>query len=147
MIGVAVTAAKELGSFECLMDPSSGLPTDKIAIEIRETDPCIRPCVEIHESSHARDLKSVCSNVHSCLKKAGKDESKKDRCLDIYEEDLYAKTVASECKAYTEEEKCMDKRQSRPECKTEKGKSHWTEHSKIMKCYKKCFCKTGRRKK
>ena len=81
------------------------------------------------------------------LKKAGKNESKKDRCLEIYEEVWSGKVVATECKAYTEEEKCMDKRKSRPECKTEEGKSRWTDQSKIMKCYKKRFCNTGRQKK
>ena len=82
------------GTTDCILD-ASGLPTDKVNKEIRESSPCTRPCVEVHESTHERDIKNMCSEVYKCLKKAEKNENKQNSCLDIYEEQLYAKTLVT----------------------------------------------------
>jgi hypothetical protein len=132
----------ELGSVECALN-SEGLPTDKVEKVVRETDPCIRPCVETHEDVHVKDVEPICKQVHGCLKQAGKDIKKQDKCLDTYQEDLLKKVAGStgtECKAYQAEEQCLLKRKSKPECKTKDGQARWTEQLERTKCYRDCFC-------
>jgi len=131
----------ELGSFECELDPKTGLPTEKVVIVVRETDPCIAPCVSAHENVHKNDFAPICQAVHGCLEKAGGDFKKQTKCLDIYETSLKEKSTGDECAAYRTEEECLRKRKSSKECSTEHGRGRWTEQIARTDCYKKCFCK------
>lgn len=130
----------ELGSAECALSPD-GFPTDKVVTENKETNPCTRPCVETHEGSHVKDMNPICKQVHACLKGAGKDIKKQNVCLDAFEAKLSGIGKAdTECKAYKAEEKCLNERKSKPECKTKDGQARWTEQLNRTKCYRACFC-------
>ena len=131
---------KELGSTECALD-DNGLPLDRVAVFVKTTDPCITPCVEVHENVHAKTVLPVCKAVHSCLKAAGNSDAKQAKCLDTYESD-FMKTVAgrqgSECKAYTAEAACLEERKGQKECK---GSTVFAEHKNRVKCYMDCHCR------
>jgi hypothetical protein len=134
----------ELGSVECKLDEKSGLPTDKVQKEIREKDPCTRPCVDTHEEVHVKDFAPICRQVHQCLREARGDTKKTDKCLDTYEADSLAKIAGAEgteCNAYRAEKECMTKREPVMECKTKEGRSRWTAHLARTKCYEECYCR------
>ncbi|HEU4985396.1 MAG TPA: hypothetical protein VFT58_07120, partial [Nitrososphaera sp.] len=134
----------ELGSVECELDLQTGMPTDKVSKEIREKDPCIRPCVDAHETVHVKDIEPICKRVHKCLGEAAGDRKKEDKCLDAYQAESYAKiagAAGTECLAYKAEEQCMKKREAEPECKTKEGRARWTAHVARTKCYQDCYCR------
>jgi len=130
------------GNAECALNLETGWPTNKVIKEIFDTNPCTRPCVDVHESVHVKHITPVCKEVHNCLDKAGSDEKKQDKCLDNYEASSLAKTFGSECEAYKAEEKCLTSRKAKAECKTKEGKSRWEAQMNMVKCYKGCFCST-----
>jgi hypothetical protein len=134
----------ELGSVECELNLETGMPTDKVSKEIREKDPCIRPCVDAHETVHVKDIEPICKRVHKCLGEAAGDRKKEDKCLDTYQAESYAKiagAAGTECLAYKAEEQCMKKREAEPECKTKAGRARWTAHVARTKCYQDCYCR------
>lgn len=133
-------ALGELGSTDCELD-SNGLPTKKVKIEVRDENPCTKPCVEAHERNHAQRMKSVCEEVDRCLKRSGKDDVAQERCLDRYERTLTTEVLDSECTAYKAGQACLRKRRSTRECSTGSGKERWKQHMDMSKCYESCFCK------
>jgi hypothetical protein len=132
--------AGPFGSTECEISLKTGLPTGKVTKEIFDKNPCTRPCVEVHESTHAKNIMPICKDVHKCLDKVGGDTNKQDKCLDNYESDLRAIIPSTECEAYKAEEKCLEKRKTKPECVTTDGKNRWNTQMDMVKCYKDCFC-------
>src|SRR5262249_32618688 len=106
-------------------------------------DPCTRPCVEKHEAIHAADIKPVCRSVADCLKRAGSDRAKQDKCLDTYQATLNGMAVGAagtECKAYTAELTCLADRKSTKECKNGDGPKRWAASVERTRCYHDCFC-------
>jgi hypothetical protein len=130
---------KESGSVECELN-SEGYPTDRITITINETNPCVKPCVEVHEKSHAEDFKPFCKKVHNCIKKSAGDENKIDKCLESYESELVPAIINSECKAYKKGIDCLNKIKSKPVCKSAENKSIWKSRMEREKCYRDCYC-------
>jgi hypothetical protein len=132
----------ELGSAECQLD-DQGMPTSKVVITVNDKHPCTSPCVKEHEEVHAKDQAPVCKKVSTCLSGAGKDDKKRNKCLDDFEKEFMGKTAGNtgtECKAYTAEEKCLTRRKSATECKSDQAQTHWKEHMDRLQCYKKCYC-------
>ncbi len=134
----------ELGSVECELDLKTGMPTDKVSKVILEKDPCIKHCVDSHETVHVKDVEPVCKKGAKCLSEAKSHTKKRDKCLDTYEADLWGKVAGSagtECSAYKAEEECLKKRESAADCKSNEGRSRWSNHLTRTKCYEGCYCK------
>jgi hypothetical protein len=129
---------------ECEIDLSTGLPNGKVVAQIRETDPCARPCVVAHEDVHAAEVAVVCTTVRKCLDSAGADNRKRDRCLDAYEANMWKRIVGpqgTECKAYNAEQKCLHHRLDSKECTSKEGQTRLQSGLARVKCYKECYCK------
>ena|ERR1700752_2189140 len=135
------TGGGPYGNTECEIDLQSGLLTGKVTKEIFDTNPCTRPCVEVHEDVHAKKITPICTATKKCLDIAGGDFKKQDPCLDKFIADMNALTFSTECAAYTAEEECLSKRAKHADCKSKDGKKRWDEQMKMVKCYKGCFCK------
>jgi hypothetical protein len=113
-------------------------------VEIKEQDPCTRPCVVKHEEVHAAEVGPFCKAVRKCLDAAGRDTSKQDRCLDVYEAGLWKRIAGpqgTECKAYTAEEKCLEQRRKAEDCAGKSGAERLKAALARVRCYRKCFCK------
>jgi hypothetical protein len=128
------------GNTECELDLKSGLPAGKVTKEVFDKNPCTRPCVEVHEGVHAKKIAPVCAAAKKCLDAAGGDAKKQEKCLDKYEADMAALTFSTECAAYSAEAECLGNRGKQAECKSADGKKRWDEQTKMVKCYKDCFC-------
>ena len=130
------------GNTECELDlTGSGVLTGKVKKEVFDTNPCTRPCVEVHEGVHAKMIAPICTDTKKCLNAARGDDEKQDKCLDKLEADMNALTFSLECAAYTAEEECLDKKAKKTACKSTDGKKRWQEQMAMVKCYKGCFCK------
>jgi hypothetical protein len=129
----------ERGGIECKLG-SDGMPSAEVETTIRETDPCTRPCVEKHEAVHAGDIAPTCRTVAACLKQAGNDRAKQDKCLDAWQASQYAIILGAECKAYSAELDCMEQRKTTKACKDGDGAKHWREALDRTHCYHDCFC-------
>jgi hypothetical protein len=134
------SSAGELGNTECELDLKSGLLTGKVTKEVKDKNPCTRPCVEVHEDTHAKKIAPVCAATKKCLDAAGGDFKKQDKCLDKFQGDMKALTFSTECAAYTAEKKCLSEKARKAECKSTDGKERWDQQMKMVKCYKGCFC-------
>jgi hypothetical protein len=135
------TSGGPYGNTECEFDLKSGLLTGKVTKEVFDKNPCTRPCVDAHESIHAKKIAPICAAGKKCLDAAGDDLKKQDKCLDKHQADMDALTFRTECAAYTAEEECLSKRRKKAECTSTDGKKRWDEQMKMVKCYKGCFCK------
>lgn len=135
------TNAGSFGGTECELDDKTGFPTGKILVEVTDTNPCTRPCVELHEGVHEKKFKSICPVTKKCLDAAGADEKKQDKCIDKHDAAQKAAVFPTECAAYTAEIECLKKREKKAECKTKEGKKRFDQQMKMTKCYKSCFCK------
>ena len=130
------------GNTECELDlTGSGVLTGKVKKEVFDTNPCTRPCVEVHEGVHAKKIAPICTATKKCLDAARGDYNKQGKCLDKLEADMNALTFSTECAAYTAEEECLDKNAKKTACKSTDGKKRWQEQMAMVKCYKGCFCK------
>lgn len=137
------TSGGPYGNTECELDlRPGGVLTGKVTKEIFDTDPCTRPCVEVHEEVHAKKIAPICGAAKKCLDAAAGDLDKQDKCLDKFQADMDALVFSTECAAYAAEEKCLRERAKKPECTGKNGKKRWNEQVSMVKCYKDCFCKS-----
>ena len=127
------------GNTECEIDEKSGFLTGKVKKEVFDKNPCTRPCVEVHEGVHAKTFEPICAATKKCID-AAKDDDKKFKCLDKLESDIKAAEFGMECAAYTAEAPCLADRAKKAECKTADGKKRFDEQTKMVTCYKNCFC-------
>ncbi|WP_394825893.1 DUF4157 domain-containing protein [Pendulispora albinea] len=134
-------ASGSFGSTECEIDLESGFLTGRVTKAVTDTSPCTRPCVELHEGVHAKRIGPVCAAVKKCQDAARGNIEKKEKCLDQHD-GIERLTFSTECAAYIAEEKCLNRRAGKAECKSADGKKRWDEQMKMVKCYKACFCKT-----
>jgi hypothetical protein len=107
---------------------------------IRDQNPCTRPCVEVHENVHVKDLEPICKSARRCLDRAGDSRQRQDRCLDTFEVEVNTALAKSECQAYAAETECLKKREHSSDCATAAGKLRWTNQMKLVDCYRGCFC-------
>jgi hypothetical protein len=68
------------GTTACELDETTGTLTGKVKQEIRETNPCTRPCVERHEAVHVQQLKRLCPQIRDCQLAADKGERDLAEC-------------------------------------------------------------------
>ena len=92
------------------IDSATGGFTGKLVVTYNEAelkDPCVRECVELHESVHVRDLTPVVKKIHDCDVAAGKDWDKKEKCNAMATHDLWEARERSECAAYQKSFTCL----------------------------------------
>jgi hypothetical protein len=59
--------------------------TGKVITKIFDENPCTRPIVELHEWVHAAMIAPICRSTDECLKNAGSNGDKLDKCLENME--------------------------------------------------------------
>jgi hypothetical protein len=92
------------------IDPGGGSFTGRVVVKYNEgllTDPCIRECVEQHESVHVKHLTPIVKRIHECDVAAGNDWDKKGKCNELSNRELGAIHNRSECEAYRQSFTCL----------------------------------------
>ncbi len=92
------------------VDPKTGGFTGKLVVKYNDAalkDPCVRECVELHESIHVRDLQPIVRQIHECDVVAGTDWTRKERCNELSNRILPAIRAKTECNAYRQSFTCL----------------------------------------
>lgn len=126
------------GETEC--DMEQGNPTGKVRVDVTDTDPCTRPCVETHDESHFKHMTPVCCELHTCIKTAGQDYDAQDKCYETFQTRVYTTLPGLECAAYKVEAECMRERQSQSECASKETQARRVSRLRGVECYRDCFC-------
>ena len=91
-------------------DPSGGSFTGRLIVTYNDAalkDPCVRECVELHESVHVQHLTPIVKRIHECDVAAGGDWDKKGKCNEMATRELAAVRARSECEAYRRSFTCL----------------------------------------
>lgn len=94
------------GETICEVDEKTGTPTGRVQHKVDETNPCSRPCVELHESVHAKQLKTFCPALRDCYRAADRGTRPAADCLKM----AVFGSKARECEAYKQSVPCMERR-------------------------------------
>jgi hypothetical protein len=70
-------------------------------------DPCVRDCIEQHESVHVGHLTPIVKKIHDCDVAAGNDWDKKEKCNQMATRELGEIRARSECEAYRKSFTCL----------------------------------------
>jgi hypothetical protein len=92
------------------VDPSGGSFTGKLVVKYNDAvlkDPCVRECVEQHESVHVKHLTPIVKRIHECDVSAGTDWDKKGKCNQMATRELAEIHNRSECEAYRQSFTCL----------------------------------------
>ncbi|HET7272106.1 MAG TPA: hypothetical protein VFI90_13595 [Rubrobacter sp.] len=92
------------------VDPSGGSFTGRLVVTYNDAalkDPCVRECVEVHESVHVEHLTPIVKRIHDCDVAAGSDWDKKGKCNEMATRELVAIRARSECEAYRKSFTCL----------------------------------------
>jgi hypothetical protein len=129
------------GDTDCVLD-SNGVPTGKILVNIEETNPCTRPCVELHENVHVKQLTTFCPELRDCWNEA--DKGARD-LADCWKMGMYGGGPKRECPAYKVSVACLEKRlASAKECQSEANKAYGTRKLEASeKCFRDKACGAG----
>jgi hypothetical protein len=92
------------------LDPSGESFTGRLKVTYNDAalkDPCVRECVELHESVHVEHLTPIVKRIHECDVAAGSDWDKKGKCNEMATRELAAVRARSECEAYRKSFTCL----------------------------------------
>ena len=92
------------------VDPSGGSFTGRLLVTYNDAaikDPCVRECVEVHESVHVEHLTPIVKRIHDCDVAAGNDWNKKEKCNEMATRELVSIRARSECEAYRKSFTCL----------------------------------------
>lgn len=92
------------------LDPSGESFTGRLIVTYNDAalkDPCVRECVELHESVHVEHLTPIVKRIHECDVAAGGDWDKKGKCNEMATRELAAVRARSECEAYRKSFTCL----------------------------------------
>ncbi len=92
------------------LDPSGEGFTGKLVVKYNDAelkDPCVRECVELHESVHIKHLTPIVKKIHDCDVAAGDDWDKKGKCNLMATRELMEANRSSECEAYRKSFTCL----------------------------------------
>jgi len=125
------------GETICEVDEQSGMPTGRIKHNIDETNPCTRPCVEVHENVHVRQLQAFCPALRDCYKAADAGRRPQSDCYRMAMSDLKKR----ECEAYRVSVPCMENRlRSARECQSRENKDYGNRKLASEKCFRDKSC-------
>ncbi len=100
------------GSADCEVNEETGEITGKVKMEVSETNPCVRPCVELHERVHIRQLHSLCPALRACYQAS---DTGQRPATDCYK--MAMRGAQEECEAYSVSVICLEERlATAPEC-------------------------------
>lgn len=101
------------GTTKCEVNEQTGLPTGKVTQEIRETNPCVRPCVVLHEGVHKRQLSSLCPKFRACYQEVEAGKRSVNDCFSM----VVSGIAQRECEAYKVSIPCLKARlEKSPSC-------------------------------
>ena len=92
------------------MDAKGESFTGKLIVKFNDAelkDPCVRECIELHESVHVKDLTPIVKEIHDCDAAAGSDWNKKGKCNQLATKGLEEAREKSECAAYQKSFTCL----------------------------------------
>lgn len=92
------------------VDPSGGSFIGRLIVTYNEAelkDPCVRECVEQHESVHVKHLTPIVKKIHDCDVAAGSDWDKKGKCSEMATRELTGVRLRSECESYQKSFTCL----------------------------------------
>jgi hypothetical protein len=92
------------------VDPGGGSFTGRMLVTYNDAaikDPCVRECVEVHESVHVEHLTPIVKRIHDCDVAAGSDWDKKGKCNEMATRELASVRARSECEAYRKSFTCL----------------------------------------
>ncbi len=127
------------------VDPSGGSFTGKLVVKYNDTelkDPCVRECVELHESVHVKHLTPIVKKIRDCDVAAGKDWDKKEKCNEMATHELNKINKLSECEAYRKSFTCLTLKILDPSspCSKQPHRDEVQKHRGYEGCEMKKYC-------
>ncbi len=106
-------------------------------------DPCVRECVELHESVHVTHLTPIVKKIHDCDVAAGSDWDKKGNCNEMATRELSEIRSRSECEAYRRSFTCLTLKilDSQSPCSKPPHRDEVQKHRGYEGCEMKGHCK------
>src|SRR3989337_1071522 len=92
------------------IDESTGKFTGKVIVKYNTAalkDPCVRDCVEQHETVHVKQLTPVVTKIHECDMAAGNDRKQIEECNAMANRELNEPLHKWECEAYQKSFTCL----------------------------------------
>lgn len=119
--------------------------TGKLVVKYNDAelkDPCVRECVELHESVHVKHLTPVVKKIHDCDVAAGKDWDKKEKCNEMATNELEKIRKFSECEAYRKSFTCLTLKvlDSSSPCSKKPSRDEVQKHRGYEGCEMKKYC-------
>jgi hypothetical protein len=127
------------GETECDIDLTTNMPTGTVLVTVTDTDPCTRPCVEVHEAVHEQHMRPVCRDLHACLKRSPA-EAAQERCWKLSIQRIASMAPAMECAAYRVEADCFRRRREDKACASDESRKRLERRARGVDCYRDCFC-------
>jgi hypothetical protein len=128
------------GETECDVDPKTREVTGDVLTTVTDTDPCSRPCTEMHEAVHALHMRPVCRELRGCITSAGADADAYSKCYEAFDLRVAAMSPGTECVAYRTEAECLRLRQEEAGCNSPEARSRLAKRLQGVQCYRDCFC-------
>lgn len=127
------------------VDPSGGSFTGRLIVKYNQAelkDPCVRECVEQHESVHVKHLTPIVKKIHDCDVAAGSDWDKKGKCNEMATRELTGVRLRSECEAYQKSFTCLTLKilDSKNPCSKPPHREQIQKHRGFEGCEMKRYC-------
>ncbi|MDF0677315.1 MAG: hypothetical protein P0120_23710 [Nitrospira sp.] len=127
------------------VDPSGGSFTGRLIVKYNQAelkDPCVRECVEQHESVHVKHLTPIVKKIHDCDVAAGSDWDKKGKCNEMATRELTGVRLRSECEAYQKSFTCLTLKilDSKSPCSKPPHREQIQKHRGFEGCEMKRYC-------
>ena len=127
------------GSADCVVDEETGEITGEVRLEVEETNPCVRPCVELHEGLHAQQLRTLCPALRDCYTEADAGRRPVSDCWR-----MGFGGAEHECEPYQASVLCLEERLgSAPECADPANFDYAWDVLEGEKCYLDYYCRAA----
>ncbi len=127
------------------VDPTGSSFTGRVIVKYNDPvlkDPCVRECVEQHESVHVKHLTPIVKKIHACDAAAGGDWEKKGKCNEMANRELQAIHKRSECEAYRKSFTCLTLKilDAKDTCSKSPHREEIQKHRGYEACEMKRYC-------
>jgi hypothetical protein len=125
------------GHTECEKDDKTGTPTGNVTSRIYETNPCTRPCAELHELAHINQYRSFCPKVRDCYRAVEQGKRSVTECFMM----AISGTRERECEAYKVSVPCVENRlKNARECRSKENINYGTRKLASERCFRDEYC-------
>ncbi|MEA1865829.1 MAG: DUF4157 domain-containing protein [Euryarchaeota archaeon] len=125
------------GSTDCEVDEETGEISGRVVVDVSETNPCVSPCVDLHERVHERQLRPLCAALRDCYQAADASQRPVSDCWRMGLPD-----PQRECEAYPVSVICLEERLAyAPECADAANFDYAWDVLEGEKCYLDHFCR------